>query len=132
MAKISKTQLIKLQKSLKTDREIGAKFGITRQAVFQIRKKYGIASVIAKNAERNEKIVKAYKSGTSGTAIAKKFGLSISQAYRVINEGKGGKKKGKKAAKKKVAKKVVKKRVVKKAPAKNKIVKKKVVKKKKK
>ena len=65
--------------------------------------------MIAKNAERNEKIVKAYKSGTSGTAIAKKFGLSISQAYRVINEGKGGKKKGKKAAKKKVAKKVVKK-----------------------
>ncbi len=98
MARISKPQLIKLQKKLKTDAKIGAQFGISRQAVHQLRKKYGIESVIAKNAERNEKIVKAYKTGASGTAIAKKFNLSISQTYRVINELK---KPVKKAAKKK-------------------------------
>ena len=103
MAKVTKAQLIKLQKSLKTDQKIGAKFGITRQAIHQLRKKYGIASNIAKNKERNEKIVKAYKSGMSGTKIAKKFKLSISQTYRVINEGK--KKKKKPAKKKKAAKK---------------------------
>lgn len=120
MAKISKTQLIKLQKSLKTDAKIGEQYGITRQAIHQLRKKYGIESVIAKNAERNEKIVKAYKSGTSGTAIAKNFGLSISQAYRIINEGKKGKKKVKKAVKKKTVKKVVKKKVTKKKVAKKK------------
>ena len=93
MARITKAQLIKLQKSLKTDQKIGEKFGITRQAVHQMRNVYGIPSLIAKNKERNAKIVKAYKSGTSGTAIAKKFGLSISQAYRIINEGKKGRKK---------------------------------------
>ena len=102
MARISKTQLIKLQQKLKTDAKIGEQFDISRQAVHQLRKKYGIESVIAKNAERNEKIVKAYKTGTSGTAIAKKFKLSISQTYRVVNESKKGTKKpAKKAAKKK-------------------------------
>lgn len=99
MARITKAQLIKLQKSLKTDEKIGEKYGITRQAVFQMRRVYGIPSNIAKNKERNGKIVKAYKSGTSGTVIAKKFKLSISQTYRIINEGK------KKKAKKKVVKK---------------------------
>ena len=98
MAKVTKSQLISLQKSLKTDQKIGEKFGITRQAIHQLRNVYGIPSNIAKNKERNEKIVKAYKSGASGTAIAKKFGLSISQAYRIIN---GGKKGRKKAAKRK-------------------------------
>lgn len=105
MARISKSQLIKLQKKLKTDAKIGEQFGISRQAVHQLRKKYGIESVIAKNVERNQKIVQAYKSGTSGTALAKKFKLSISQTYRIINEAKKGKKKVKKAVKKKAAKK---------------------------
>ena len=103
MARITKTQLINLQKKLKTDQKIGEKFGITRQAIHQMRNVYGIPSNVAKNKERNEKIVKAYKSGASGTAIAKKFKLSISQTYRVINAGK----KGKKIAKKKVVKKKV-------------------------
>jgi len=100
MARATKAQIISLQKKLKTDDKIGKHFGITRQAIHQLRKKYGIPSNIAKNKERNEKIVKAYKSGTSGTKIAKKFGLSISQTYRVINEGKKGKKKPAKKKKK--------------------------------
>ena len=131
MARITKAQLIRLQKKLKTDAKIGEQFGITRQAVHQLRKKYKIDSVIAKNAERNAKIVKAYKSGVSGTALAKKFKLSISQTYRIINEAKKGKKKAakkakkvvKRAAKKKPAKKKAKKTVKKKAkkkPAKKK------------
>jgi len=105
MARISKAQLIKLQKKLKTDAKIGEQYGISRQAVHQLRKKYGIESVIAKNVERNQNIVKAYNAGTSGTALAKKFKLSISQTYRIINETKKGKKKAKKAPKKKPAKK---------------------------
>ena len=111
MARITKTQLITLQKSLKTDQKIGAKFGITRQAVHQLRKKYGVESVIAKNAERNQKILEAYESGVSGTALAKKFKLSISQTYRIITEGKKGKKKKKKkGATKKTTKKKLKKK----------------------
>ena len=94
MARISKAQLVKLQKKYTTDAKIGKQFGITRQAVHQLRKKYDIESSIADNPERNAKIVKMYKGGTSGTAIAKKFDLSISQTYRVINEG--GKKKSRK------------------------------------
>ncbi|MBD3343528.1 MAG: helix-turn-helix domain-containing protein [Chitinivibrionales bacterium] len=99
MARITKTELIRLQKKLKTDAAIGEQFGITRQAVHQLRKKYGIESVIAKNAERNKKIVEMYKAGKSGTAIAKKFKLSVSQTYRIINESKK-----KKPAKKKTKK----------------------------
>jgi DNA invertase Pin-like site-specific DNA recombinase len=98
MACISKSELVRLQKKLKTDAKIGEQFQITRQAVHQLRKKYGIESVIAKNDERNQKIVKAYETGASGTAIAKKFDLSVSQTYRIINETKKSEKK--KSAKK--------------------------------
>jgi hypothetical protein len=122
MARISKAQLIKLQKKFITDAAIGEQFGITRQAVHQLRKKYEIESSLADNPQRNGDIVKAYEGGASGTALAKKFGLSISQTYRIINESnktrKAPKKPVKAVAKKAVVKKAVaKKAVVKKAPA---------------
>jgi DNA invertase Pin-like site-specific DNA recombinase len=85
MAKVSKSQLIALQKKLTTDEAIGKKFGITRQAIHQLRNKYGIASNYANNPVRNKKIISLYKKGTSGTAIADKTGLSVSQTYRIIN-----------------------------------------------
>ena len=103
MATISKTELVKLQKTLKTDAAIGEKFGITRQAVHQLRKKYGIDSNTAKNDERNAKIAALAKSGKTGSDIAGKFGLSISQTYRIIGDGKPAAKKP--AAKKPAAKK---------------------------
>jgi DNA invertase Pin-like site-specific DNA recombinase len=95
-ARISKNDLIRLQKTLKTDDSIGKKFGITRQAIHQMRKKYGIASNLAKNDERNNKIFVLYNKGSTGMAIAKKFGLSVSQTYRIIENAKA-----KKPAKKK-------------------------------
>ena len=85
MPRLSKAELIKLQKKLTTDEAIGKKFGITRQAVHQHRKKYGIESNYAKNPERNKKIVALYKKGTAGTALAKKFDLSESHTYKIIN-----------------------------------------------
>ena len=95
MARISKSQLEKLQKKYKTDEAIGKLFGISRQAIHQLRSKYGIAPVENKHRERNEELSKAYSQGISGTKLAKKFRLSISQAYRIINirKGKKGKKK---------------------------------------
>lgn len=99
MAKITKAQLAKLQKKHKTDAAIGELFGITRQAVHQMRKKYGIDSSIVDNPQRNADIVKAYDSGASGTALSKKFDLSVSQTYRIINEAKGKIKKPAKKAK---------------------------------
>jgi DNA invertase Pin-like site-specific DNA recombinase len=85
MPKVSKNQLLALQKKLTTDEAIGKKFGVTRQAIHQLRKKYGIASNYAKNPERNRKIIVLYKKVAPGTAIAKKTGLSVTQTYRIIN-----------------------------------------------
>jgi DNA invertase Pin-like site-specific DNA recombinase len=94
MAKISKQELIKLQKTLKTDAKIGAKFGITRQAVHQLRKKYGVDSRTAANPTRNRKIVALRKSGKRVEAIAEQFDLSLPQTYRILKET-GAKKKSK-------------------------------------
>ena len=96
MATISKTELIKLQKTLKTDEAIGDKFGITRQAIHQLRKKYGVSSVKGRNKERNDKIIAHYKKGVVGTAIAEQLDLSIAQVYRIIRSDKKPVKKGKK------------------------------------
>jgi hypothetical protein len=96
MARISKSELIKLQRTLVTDAAIGEKFKITRQAVHQLRKKYGIESSLADNPERNAKIIAAYKKGSTGVMLAKKFELSISQTYRILNDGGALKKKAKK------------------------------------
>ena len=94
MARISKGQLEKLQKKYKTDEAVGKLFGISRQAVHQLRNKYGIVPVDDKHRERNEEINRQYGQGISGTKLAKKFKLSISQAYRIIDlrSGKRGKK----------------------------------------
>jgi Mor family transcriptional regulator len=93
MSKISKQELIKLQKTLVTDEAIGKKFKVTRQAVFLMRKKYGIESRYVKNPKRNAGIIAAFKKGISGTDLAKKFELSVSQTYRIIGEAEVGKKK---------------------------------------
>jgi Mor family transcriptional regulator len=96
MPRFTKATLIKLQKSLRQDAAIGAKYGITRQAVHQWRKMYGIASVIKENPKRDREIVKAYKGGTAVSAIAKKCKLSVSYTYRIIGGQKGTKKRKKK------------------------------------
>ncbi len=116
MARITKAKLIQLQKKLETDDKIGKQYGITRQAVYQLRKKYGIEPVIEKNVKRNQKIIEGYKAGKSGRALAREFKLSASQTCRIIDRSKGGKKKiaKKKPTKKKVVKKVAKKKMVKK------------------
>ncbi|MFW5784869.1 MAG: helix-turn-helix domain-containing protein [Chitinispirillaceae bacterium] len=91
MAKISKSQLEKLQKKHQTDDAIGKLFGITRQAVHQLRQKYDIPAVQDKNESRNLDIIRLYNEGVTGTKIARRFNLSISQTYRVINEVKNAK-----------------------------------------
>ncbi len=102
MARISKQELLRLQKKFKTDARIGEEFGITRQAVHQLRKKYGIESRTAGNPDRNKEIVSMRDSGQSVEAIAKKFKLSIPQTYRILKESaSSGRSARKKAAKKK-------------------------------
>ena len=89
MARISKSQLEKLQKKYKTDEAVGKLFNISRQAVHQLRDKYGIDPVGDKHRERNEEVRRLYGQGTSGIALARKFGLSVSQTYRIIDLAKG-------------------------------------------
>jgi DNA invertase Pin-like site-specific DNA recombinase len=96
MARISKSELIRLQKKLKRDAAIGAEFGITRQAVHQLRRKYGIGSVIEDNPQRNRQIMKLHRAGKGVSAIARKFDLSVSYTYRIISENRAGKKRGRK------------------------------------
>jgi Mor family transcriptional regulator len=86
MAKITKQELIKLQKTLVTDNAIGEKFGITRQAIHQLRKKFGIESRYNANPKRNAGIVAAFKKGIVGADLAKKFDLSISHVNRIVKE----------------------------------------------
>jgi DNA invertase Pin-like site-specific DNA recombinase len=86
MTLVSKTELIKLQKTLGTDEAIGKKLKVCRQAIHYYRTKYGIKSNWAGNPERNRQIISLYKSGISGTQIAKKVGLSVSMTYRIIGE----------------------------------------------
>jgi DNA invertase Pin-like site-specific DNA recombinase len=105
MARISKQELIRLQKKFKTDARIGEEFGITRQAVHQLRKKYEIESRTAGNPERNKEMVAMRDSGSSVEAIAKKYKLSIPQTYRILKETAAAAKPAPKAAKKKTAKK---------------------------
>lgn len=85
MPRISKNQLIKLQKKYKTDESIGQLYGITRQAVHQLRVRYRLAPVTDKNDERNKEVIRQYESGISGAKLARKYGLSLSQIYRIVH-----------------------------------------------
>jgi hypothetical protein len=93
VARISKGQLEKLQKKYKTDEAIGKLFGISRQAVHQLRTRYGIAPVGNKHGDRDGEILRLYERGLSGIKLARRFKLSTSQAYRIINR-RGGKNEG--------------------------------------
>jgi transposase-like protein len=86
MAKINKSQLIKLQSKYVTDDAIGKLYGISRQAVHQLRNAYGIPPIEEKHKARNTEIVKLYKKGMSCVKIAQKYKLSISQTYRIIRD----------------------------------------------
>jgi hypothetical protein len=95
MVRISKGQLEKLQKKYKTDEAIGTLFGISRQAVHQLRTKYGIDPVRNKHGSRNTEILRQYERGLSGIKLARKFKISTSQAYRIINQRIGKKRRQK-------------------------------------
>jgi len=75
---------MKLQAKYKTDEAIGTLFGITKQAVHQLRNKYGIPPVADKHEARNAEIARSHAGGTKGTEIAREFKISVSQAYRII------------------------------------------------
>lgn len=86
LGSLSKKELLSMVKQGMSDADIGKKFGVSRQAVAQKRWSLNIPSRIAKNDVRNERIIKAYQKGMSGSKISEKFNLSVSQTYRIINQ----------------------------------------------
>jgi hypothetical protein len=87
--KVTKSRLSKLRRNLKTDARIGRELGVSRQSVHQLRKKMGISTAASERRERDAEIAAAYIAGETGIAIAKKFGVSVSQTYRIINAANG-------------------------------------------
>jgi len=84
MARIGKKQLISLQKKYKTDEAIAKLYGLSRQAIHQLRKKYNIVTISDKHHERNNQILTLYNSGVSVIKLSKKFNLSTTHVYRLI------------------------------------------------
>ena len=84
--RIARDELIRLQKTLVTDGAIGEKFGVSANAVLLMRRKYGIPAMYPNNAKRNAKIIALSRKGMTGTAIAKKFRMSISYACKIIEK----------------------------------------------
>lgn len=83
---VTKKQLIEyLSKDNLTDVDIGLMHGMaSRQAVYQLRKKYGIkTSRGSRLFGRNARIRKMRKDNVPVREIAKAFGLSQTQIYRV-------------------------------------------------
>jgi len=87
--KVTKGQLFKLQKTHKTDTRIAEALGVSRQSVHQLRKRLGVGAVSHEKPSRDAEIAEAYIAGETGIAIAKRFGMSISQTYRIINAANG-------------------------------------------
>jgi predicted DNA-binding protein YlxM (UPF0122 family) len=86
MARIGKNQLIQLQKVYRTDHAIARLYGMSRQAIHQLRNRYDIPPVSEKHKQRNEQIVSLYREGVSVQKISKRFTLSAMHVYRIIKK----------------------------------------------
>ena len=84
MPRISKTQLIKLQKRYHTDAAVGRLFGISRQAVHKLRRGLQVAPVADKHGRRDFEIARLYRQGRSGAWLARRWRLSVAQVYRIL------------------------------------------------
>jgi len=83
---VTKSELKKLQRKFSTDNAIGETLGVSRQAVHQLRNKYGIGKVPDRNRVRDAKIKSARKKGTPVNLISERFDLSFSQVYRLLKD----------------------------------------------
>jgi hypothetical protein len=86
MPRISRDQLIRLQKKYHTDEAVGNLLGVTRQYVHQLRNALGVPVVSDRHGKRNGEIARLYATGTSGAKLARRFRISVSQVYRVLRD----------------------------------------------
>jgi len=89
MATLTKNDILAMRKKgYLTDSAIASQAGITRQAIHQLRKKYGLAKVKDRLKDRDREILAMYNSGCLADEIAKARDISISQVYRIISRSK--------------------------------------------
>ncbi len=88
MERIGREQLLKLQKKYSTDKAIADIYGVTRQAIYKLRKKYDIPAIDSPQKERNQKIRELAQSGIRPERIAVRFELSVTQVYRILHNRK--------------------------------------------
>jgi len=86
MARIGKEQLERLQKKYKTDAAIARIYGLTRQAVYQLRKQYGLKPSSDKSSDRNREVKRLRSMGISAKMLSVKFRLSTTHIYRILND----------------------------------------------
>jgi DNA invertase Pin-like site-specific DNA recombinase len=86
MPRVSKEELIKLQKTLQTDVAIAKKLGMCPSSVYKMRKTFAITSRFSVNITRNAQIIELYSKGTIGDIIADKFGITPSMVSKIAFE----------------------------------------------
>lgn len=81
---MTRKKLLRLLKKYDNDPGVAKVLGVTRQAVYQLRKKYAIPSSRYGNDERNASICEMYSRGVSVPEIRKQTHLSIPHIYRIL------------------------------------------------
>lgn len=85
IANITRDETKFLQDRFGKDVEIARHLGVTRQAIYQLRKKHGIQSLKNRAKSRNKKIIsESLRTGIKKIELSRSFGLSISQVYRIL------------------------------------------------
>lgn len=85
MASMSREQLLQLQKKYGSDQSIATRVGVTRQAIYKLRKQYEISAIQDHHDRRNREIVHLHEAGIAPMKLAVRFKLSLTQIYRIIH-----------------------------------------------
>lgn len=85
LSKMGKNQIEFLLKD-NNDPTVAKQFGITRQAVYNIRKKFGIPSSKSKASDKKQRIIELRNEGLSVTKVSSVCNVSQSYVYKVLKE----------------------------------------------
>jgi hypothetical protein len=80
---ITKSKFNKLRKSIGSDKGIGRKYGVTRQAIYNLRVRLNIPPTRTPDSleKRNIKICADFKKGIPVLVLAKKYKLTVVYVY---------------------------------------------------
>ena len=82
--KINKSQLAYLAKKFGSDQRIALELGMSRQTVYNYRKKFAIVLPSKNKSGRNQIILEKFSHGVKATALAAEYQLSLPQIYRIL------------------------------------------------